>query len=134
MTDLYWITVFGNLRGVLGVFVWVLPFVSIPFIIAFFCEKSDYESYKRDSDKYWAKLHGRIIKGTLAAFIATLIGYIFIPTSSQLYAIYGVGTVIDYAKRSTELKKLPDNAIKALNYYLEGVNGTRTDSTNVEEQ
>lgn len=46
----------------------------------------------------------------------------FIPSKEQLYVIYGVGTVIDYAKGSKEVQKLPDNAVKALNMWLENVN------------
>ena len=44
---------------------------------------------------------------------------IFIPTTKDAYVIYGVGSVIDYAKESPECKKLPDNAVKALNTWLE---------------
>ena len=45
----------------------------------------------------------------------------FIPSEKQLYTIYGMGTVIDYAKESNEVKKLPDNTVKALNVYLENI-------------
>lgn len=51
-----------------------------------------------------------------------------IPSKDELYAIYGVGTVLDYAKSSKEVQKLPDNAVKALNIYLEDIQ--KTDSTN----
>lgn len=54
----------------------------------------------------------------------------FIPSEKQLYAIYGVGTVIDYAKGSKEVQKLPDNAVKALNVWLENVNKEEKDSNN----
>lgn len=47
--------------------------------------------------------------------------YILIPSKTELYAIYGVGTVLDYAKSSKEVQKLPDNAVKALNIYLENI-------------
>ena len=55
---------------------------------------------------------------------------LFIPLTEQLYAIYGVGTVIDYAKGSKEVQKLPDNAVKALNVWLENVNKDKKDSLN----
>ena len=47
--------------------------------------------------------------------------YVLIPSKNELYAIYGVGSVIDYAKSSKEVQKLPDNAVKALNVYLENI-------------
>lgn len=62
--------------------------------------------------------------------IITLLILIFIPSEKQLYAIYGVGTVIDYAKESKEVQKLPDNAVKALNIWLENVNKEKKDSIN----
>ena len=51
-----------------------------------------------------------------------------IPSRDELYEIYGVGTVLDYAKSSKEVQKLPDNAVKALNIYLEDIQNR--DSTN----
>ena len=44
-----------------------------------------------------------------------------VPSKEELYAIYGVGSVIDYAKSSKEVQKIPDNAVKALNIYLEDI-------------
>ena len=44
-----------------------------------------------------------------------------IPSTSQCYAIYGIGSTIEYIQNSEEVKKLPDNAIKALNSYLESI-------------
>lgn len=44
-----------------------------------------------------------------------------IPSTSQCYAIFGVGTTIEYLKDSKEAQKLPENAFKALNYYLESI-------------
>lgn len=52
---------------------------------------------------------------------------VFIPSKEQLYVIYGVGTVVDYVKGSKEVQKLPDNAVKALNMWLENVNKEKKD-------
>ena len=52
---------------------------------------------------------------------------VLIPSKNELYAIYGIGSVIDYAKDSKEVQKLPDNAVKALNVYLESIQ--KRDST-----
>ena len=52
--------------------------------------------------------------------------------SPRHFAIYGVGSVIDYAKNSKEVQKLPDNAVKALNVYLESVQ--KKDSTDNKEK
>ena len=57
---------------------------------------------------------------------------VLIPSKNELYAIYGIGSIIDYAKDSKEVQKLPDNAVKALNAYLENVQ--KRDSTNRESK
>lgn len=44
--------------------------------------------------------------------------------------INGIGTVIDYAKENKEVQKLPNNAVKALNIWLENVNKEKKDSIN----
>ena len=46
---------------------------------------------------------------------------ILIPSKKELYGIYEVGTVLDYAKDNKEVQKLPDNTVKALNIYLENM-------------
>ena len=53
-----------------------------------------------------------------------------VPSKEELYVIYGVGPAIDYAKSSKEVQKLPANAVKALNMWLENVNKDKKDSTN----
>lgn len=41
------------------------------------------------------------------------------PTKSTCYLIFGVTETVKYISNNDELKKLPDNAVKALNYWLE---------------
>lgn len=38
-----------------------------------------------------------------------------------LLKIFGIGTVLEYIKNSDEAKQLPDNALKAINYYLKEI-------------
>lgn len=63
----------------------------------------------------------RIWKISLTGFIISLTVEIMVPSKDDLYAIYGVGSVIDYAKGSKEVQKFPDNAVKALNVWLENI-------------
>ena len=44
---------------------------------------------------------------------------IFVPTTKEAYQIYGIGGTIDYLKSNKEAKKIPDKAIKALNFFLD---------------
>lgn len=35
--------------------------------------------------------------------------------------IFGIGTILEYVKNSDEAEQLPDNALKAINYYLKEI-------------
>lgn len=41
------------------------------------------------------------------------------PSRSSCYLIFGVTETVKYINNNEEIKKLPDNAVKALNYWLE---------------
>ena len=55
---------------------------------------------------------------------------IFVPTTKEAYQIYGIGGTIDYLKSNKEAKKIPDKAIKALNFFLD--NECKQDTTKSE--
>lgn len=122
MSTLYWITVLGNLNIVAQVALF-LSFVAAG--VTGICAKID----ENEGDKSSRAL----LKAFRISSISTIIAFLmvlFIPSTEQLYAIYGVGTVIDYTKNSKEIQKLPDNAVKALNVWLENINKDKKDSTN----
>lgn len=56
----------------------------------------------------------------VVGLISTFLGVI-VPTTNQCYAIFGVGTVLNYVNNSEEAKQIPDNAMKAVNRYLESL-------------
>lgn len=60
------------------------------------------------------------IKGTILFFVALTIVGIFVPNKDQILTIAGGYAVTNDA----EMKKLPDNILKAANAYLEKVNET----------
>ena len=122
MSTLYWITVLGNLNIVAQVALF-LSFVAAG--IAGVCAKID-EHEGNKSSRVLFKAFKISSISTIVAFLMIL----FIPSTEQLYAIYSVGTVIDYAKENKEVQKLPDNAVKALNIWLENVNKEKKDSIN----
>lgn len=47
--------------------------------------------------------------------------YMLVPSTNQCYAIFGVGATLHYVKHSEEAQKVPDNAMKAVNSYLESL-------------
>lgn len=56
----------------------------------------------------------------IPAIIALMLG-ICIPSTKSCYAIFGVGTTLHYINHSEEVQKIPDNAMKAVNKYLESL-------------
>lgn len=63
------------------------------------------------------KLHN-LYKGFIPLICAMLVIAVF-PTEESALKIYGFGSVIDYMQSSEEAKKIPDNALKAINIWLE---------------
>ena len=119
MSTLYWLTVLGNV-GLISSLLIVVFLIYFGALTIFVFDKSllCHHTLKRA----W--------NICLTGLIISLIVNIMVPSKEELYAIYGVGTVIDYAKGSKEVQKLPDNAVKALNVWLENVNKDKKDSTN----
>lgn len=111
MSTLYWLTIIGNLNILLEAIAIITSIAGGITLVFYFNEDFDDNKHK----------YLKSFKFCLITFVIALVSSVFIPTTKQLYAIYGVGTVIDYAKSSPEVQKLPDNAVKALNKYLESV-------------
>ena len=61
-----------------------------------------------------------IIGGILSAFIIMMLA-VLTPSTNQCYAIFGVGATLHYVNHSEEVQKIPDNAMKAVNRYLESL-------------
>ena len=123
MSILYWITIIGNLNrlGQLLLAVLLIGAAITGFLGVLNNQNDEDEEIKKAF---------RIAKKCLLYSIIPLLMVTFIPSEKQLYAIYGVGTVINYAKESKEVQKLPDNAVKALNAWFENVNKDNKDSIN----
>ena len=62
------------------------------------------------------------VKGFFIAFVISMLGIIFTPTTEELLLIYGLGSVKEYVESNDKAKELPDKAIEALDKYLDIVN------------
>lgn len=114
MSDLYWITVLGNLHGFFVILSVIVFLTFIGCLIVYLADKDDY-----DENEEYTKWFEKSYKWFIGVFIGILLAIVFIPSTDRLYMIYGVGTALDYCKDNKEIQKLPDNAIKAINKYLE---------------
>lgn len=112
MSTLYWITVLGNISTVAAVSCCMFAAFGFVSLFEFFGYPFGVEKSKSNKKKFKIWFIGELVSLALC---------ILIPSKNELYAIYGVGSVIDYAKTSKEAQKLPDNAVKALNVYLENM-------------
>lgn len=72
------------------------------------------EGFEKKSAKKW-------LKNAFISNICFLILVLITPSTNTLYKIFGIGTVLEYIKNSDEAKQLPDNALKAINYYLKEI-------------
>lgn len=112
MTELYWITRLDSICVVLMFIAIISTGCLIGGIITRYGE--EFSSKEKKAASKW-------IKYSLAILILSVIAKVFTPSTKDAYIIYGVGNTIDYLKSSEEAKKLPDNALKALNSYLESI-------------
>ena len=84
-------------------------------------ELSDFQK-----ERIKTKLHN-LYKGFIPLICAMLVIAVF-PTEESALKIYGFGSVIDYMQSSEEAKKIPDNALKAINIWLEDFQGDKPQS------
>lgn len=115
MSTLYWLTVLGNLSA-LALIVFGSSLIT--------CFLTSFEYFNPKGTPSVKK----IFKISFVCICISLTVGTLIPSKTELYAIYGVGSVINYAKDNKEVQKLPNNAVKALNVYLENIQ--KNDSTN----
>lgn len=108
---LYFIEQADNFTVLLSIILIIVSILFIVFLIV--------ASIARDEkEKELAKKHLKKITPILAVLILSVT---LLPSTKSCYRIIGIGTVLEYIKNSDEAKQLPDNALKAINYYLKEI-------------
>ena len=113
MNELYWIGRAGALHDFC---IGMIVISAIGFLIVGIVSADNY-SYDIEPTSGFRKF----VAGVVVTFFLGVIGAIFIPSKNELYAIYGLGTVIDYVQDNQTAQGIPDKAIKAIDKYLDGV-------------
>lgn len=113
MTELYWFTVLGNLHIITKTVI-IISFLFFTILLVFYLL-----SLSEEDEINFRNTIGKYLRISLITLATLVILHIFIPSSNELYAIYGIGGTIDYLKENNEAKKLPDNILKATNVFLE---------------
>lgn len=116
MEEIYWLQRLGSINTAMWV---IFIFASICLIISFVSFLCFYESQYMDFE---FKLAKKALKWLAPIVFVTLCGGIFIPTTKEMYAIYGIGGTIDYLKENEIAKQLPDKVINALDKWIDGLN------------
>lgn len=116
MSEIYWLQRLGNVAVVFNVGFFVCACVVIIAGAVMLIEYS-----MGDIDEETMPKIKRIAKKFLCVFAFFTIGAMFLPTTKELYAIYGLGGVIDYIKSNDKAKQLPDKCIDALTRYVDSI-------------
>lgn len=114
MSELYWITVLGNISCVSGLLSVVSVIGLIVLIIA--CIVMYINGYTDDED---VKKVIKITKMTGIFAISITVLTIFVPSTKEALLIYGIGGTVDYIKQNPTAKQLPDKCIKVLDKWAD---------------
>lgn len=112
MSELYWIGRVGAMDSALVVIIIILAIVGLGGLLFSFAMIDELET---DSI---IKLR-RFTKASLIAFVLLLFIEVFIPSTKEMYIIYGIGGTIDYIKQDSVGNQLPHKVIEACDKFLE---------------
>ena len=116
MNEIYWIQRLDFINMLIGGIILIAIVAIIGLLIATImlcvdsCDEEDREQ-ARKTFKY-------SIITSLITFVVSL-GYGFIPTKKEMYEMYAIGGIIEYARDSKDIKQLPDKTVEALNVFLD---------------
>lgn len=96
MSTLYWIAVLGNLCTMSSCILFILVLAIILLCVHAFATGAG--AYADEEDKKEADIYYRRARKLALCSIIPILILTFVPSTKQLYAIYGIGTVIDYTK------------------------------------
>lgn len=114
MSELYWITVLGNVSCITGILSAVLFVALVVLIVS--CIVAYFDSYTNAEDfKKMVKITK--ITGIFAILITVLT--IFVPSTKEALLIYGVGGTVDYIRQNPTAKQLPDKCVKVLDKWAD---------------
>lgn len=125
MSELYWITRLSVVTTSMEVAIILLILSAILGVGAYFIMRGEAYS-EEEREKLNAKVV-KLLKIYMPALAIVVLLRIFIPTTKEALAIYGIGGTIDYIQQNDTAKQLPDKVINALDAYLDNVNSNKED-------
>lgn len=123
MNTLYWLSVLGNISVTAEVFLVISSIALAASTIGMVVSMASDEMETFNIVK-------KVLKVTIPIFVISLLLKIFIPSTKDLYIIYGVGSTIDYLKSNPTAKQLPDKYINLLDAWAEEMIDEQKDKEN----
>lgn len=123
MVEIYWLQRIGALSDLFCV-TWVIAAIVFVIAIVISCIATvDDEDGVVEKAKTYTKI-------SFIAIVIGALGDILIPSTKEMYAIYGIGGTIDYIKSNDKAKQLPDKCVDALTKYLDSLEKENKDNNN----
>lgn len=111
MNEIYWLTRIGNINTFFfALFIVSIIILLIYAVISFIVYLANKEEGTETFKKLKIAIISTIASGTICCFI---------PTTKEMFMIYGVGGTIDYIKSNETARKLPDKCIQALDKFVD---------------
>lgn len=119
MKEIYWLQRLGDLNTLMWV-VFIIAIIVCMVVLGW--RAVIWNDVYFDSEENFVKIWRKILSKALIVSIVSVLGAIFIPTTKEMYVIYGVGGTIDYLKENETAKQLPDKVINALDKWVDEFN------------
>lgn len=74
----------------------------------------EFDGFEKKSAKKW-------LRNAFISNICFLILVLITPSTNTLYKMFGIGSVLEYAKENKDLEDIPDKTIKIINNYLDKI-------------
>lgn len=111
MTEIYWITRLDAIRLLLSLISLGTGVLGAGFFIAYVISLSELDSPTETFRKTTITL--------VSIFTISIFSSVFIPSTKDMYMIYGIGGSIDYLKRNETAKQLPDKYIEFMDKWID---------------
>lgn len=116
MNEIYWLTRVGNIHE-FGLVLTIIGLAALGLMAAMFPILREELEEANVSIK-------KVFKVVVIAALSGSLITTFVPSKQDLYAIYGIGSVVDYVKGNDKAKEIPDKVVDAIiNFMDECSNG-----------
>ncbi len=114
MNELYWFTRLESINFLSGFFAFFSGIALLAALTAYITGKV----IQDDISENLIPVSKASIKICTSILVMSLLIHIFVPTTKEAFAIWGIGRTIDYLKSNKKAMQLPDNCIDALDKFI----------------